>query len=63
MYLPRDGLRNRSILGNTGSIRDNHEFEDELGSVDFSSKKTLPGPGDYIIDGSCFSTKGRPVNM
>ena len=63
MFLPREGLRNRSPFTNTGSIRDNHDFEDEMGSGFIDGKRASPGPGDYETDRSSLKYQGRPAHM
>lgn len=54
MYLPRQGLRNNTnLFANSGSIRDNHDFEEEMGGKP-APKRPSPGPGEYVTERSSF---------
>ena len=45
MFLPRSGLRNNpNLFSNSGSIRDNHDFDEDINGKPHSLKPT-PGPG------------------
>lgn len=61
MFLPRSGLRsNSNIFANSGSIRDNHDFdEDPLAE---KPRNVSPGPGQYNSDKSTFKATPKPLN-
>lgn len=49
------------MFANSGSIRDNHDFEDELGGKQ-QTKRMTPGPGEYLTERSSFSYMPKPLN-
>lgn len=61
MFIPRSGLRNNSgFFTSSGSIRDNHDFDEEILNGKPPNKLPLPGPGEYNTDRSSFQMIGKP---